>query len=132
MFITGLTPEQLHEAARRAGVSLKPARAPGGVLVRLDSSLPINLRPWVQRSIHSGRVTGVCWHGFYAFGAAVFSLEPMATMHTALAVWNSREQFEATVSATPNWNTGSYCECGWLEQRAMRQGTWYDWRETDR
>jgi hypothetical protein len=133
MTATGITEEQLYEAARQAKVELDitPLSSSG-----LRHRVKVNPHsewfahnteyprdsPWQRISAQTGRkVHAVCWHGFRNFFRECFKLAPNAVFRTALATWRGSADFEARYRASGHRNVGSQmypicaaenCRCG--------------------
>jgi hypothetical protein len=129
MIIRHITLEQLQQAADAAGVRLvgphtehRPRKEGRGFRCRLGL-----IGEQYRRLGHTGRrVNAVCWHGHYAFMAALFALAPDAVIITASARYDGSGAFNREVGRYDggrayNQNIGSQfrpltygdaCTCG--------------------
>ena len=129
MQASGITREQLEQAATQVGVSIETdSKNQKGTRhrVKLYPSVPASAMtkggrrrkgeagdaPYQRTSASimfydNRRVHAVCWHGFRDFFRACFEQEPNAVFRTALDTWKGSEDFEARFAASGHKNIGS-------------------------
>lgn len=129
MMVKGATAEQIRDAADAANVRIYnltwkgcDRRGLASFTFRLKTYTPdgADHAPFRRFSLYSDRngnrrtVPGaVCWHGHREFFRALYRLCPDAKVKTAMAVYTSPAQFEATHAATyHDGGTRMGCELG--------------------
>ena len=113
MLVYNVNPQDLQEAAYRAGVVLTGQQQQrDGTPIKSGRGLrfTLQLRPdkrYQRRGFTGRRISAVCWHGHYAFMAALFERVPNARLVSAAARYDGKEAFEAFADRTGDRNVGS-------------------------
>ena len=105
--------QDLCRAAYRAGVVLTGQRQQrDGTPIRSGRGLRFTLLPpqdkRYQRRGRGGQwINALCWHGHYAFMAALFERVPTASLVTTMVRYDGKAAFDAFAERTGDRNIGS-------------------------
>ena len=103
--------QDLHAAATEAGVVLTSQAERWGRPVRVGRGLRFTLLPqgkrYQRRGFTGRRINAVCWHGHYAFMAALFERVPKTRLVSAAARYENKEDFDTFADRTGDRNIGS-------------------------
>ena len=102
----------LQAAATEAGVVLTGQQAQrDGTPIKTGRGLRFTLLPqgkrYQRRGFTGRRINALCWHGHYAFMAALFERVPSARIVSAMVRYDGKDEFEAFADRTGDRNIGS-------------------------
>ena len=96
--------QDLLAAAELAGVGLDGPRKVGH---RFRFTLRLQGERYQRRGYTGRRIAAVCWHGHYAFMAALFERVPSARIVSMAARYDGKDEFAAFADRTGDRNIGS-------------------------
>ena len=104
--------QDLQAAATEAGVVLTGQQAQrDGTPIRTGRGLRFTLLPqgkrYQRRGFTGRRINALCWHGHYAFMAALFERVPGARIVSAMVRYDGKDEFGAFADRTGDRNIGS-------------------------